>query len=42
MIGYSNFKLIGGQVPAALKGTNEDREEKYQSVVTGAPAGRQN
>ena len=34
------FKLIGGQVVADLKGINEDREEKDQSVVTGAPEGR--
>ena len=42
MIGDRNFKLIGGQVVAALEGINEDIEEKYQSVVTGAPADRQN
>ena len=29
-------------VDAALEGINEDREEKDQSVVTGAPAGRKN
>ena len=37
MIGDRDFKLIGGQVAAALEDINEDREEKYQSVVTGAP-----
>ena len=42
MIGERNFKLIGGQVSAALEGINEDREEKHQSVVTGDPAGRKN
>ena len=42
MIGDRDFKLIGGQVVASLEGINEDREEKDQSVVTGAPAGRQN
>ena len=42
MIGDRNFKLIGVQVAAALEGINEYREEKDQSVVTGAPAGRQN
>ena len=40
MIGDRNFKLIGDQVAAALEGINKDREEKYQRVVTGAPAGR--
>ena len=42
MIGERNFKLIGGQVSAALEGINEDRKEKHQSVVTGDPAGRKN
>ena len=42
MIGYHDFKIIGCQVDAALEGINEDREENDQSVVTGAPAGRQN
>ena len=42
MIGDRNFKLIGGQVAAVLEGFNEDREEKYHSFVTSAPAGRQN
>ena len=35
-----DFKLIGGQVTADLEGINEDREEKYHRVVTGAPSGR--
>ena len=42
MIGDRDFKLIGGHVVAALEGINEDREEKDQRVVTGAPAGRKN
>ena len=29
MMGDRNFKLIGGKFAAALKGINEDREEKY-------------
>ena len=42
IIGDHDFKLIGGQVTAALEGINEYREEKYRSVVTGAPEGRHN
>ena len=42
IIGDHNFKLIVGQVAVALEGINEDREEKDQSVVTGATAGRKN
>ena len=42
MIGDCDFKIIGGQVTAELEGINEDREDKNQRVVTGAPAGRQN
>ena len=37
-----DLKLMGGQVAVALEGINEYREEKDQSVVTGAPTGRQN
>ena len=37
MIGDRDFKLIGGQVAAALEGINEYREEKDHCVVTGAP-----
>ena len=29
IIGYRNFKIIGGQVAVALEGINEDRDEKY-------------
>ena len=42
MIGDHAFKLIGVQVSAALESINEDREEKDQSVVTGAPTGQKN
>ena len=42
MIVDRDFKLIGGQVAAALEGINENREEKDQIIVTGAPEGRQN
>ena len=42
MIWDRDFKLIRGQVSAALENINEDREENNQSVVTGAPAGRKN
>ena len=42
MIVDRKFKLIGGQVAAALEGINEDIEEKDQSVVTGASACRKN
>ena len=41
-IGYRDFKFIEGQVDVALEGINEDREEKNQSNVTGAPEVRQN
>ena len=41
-IGDSDFKLIGGQVTADLETINGEIYEKDQSVVTGAPAGRQN
>ena len=36
------FQLIWGQGAAALESINEDREEKYQSVVTGAPESQKN
>ena len=42
IIGDCDFKIIGGQVATSLEGIYEDREEKYHSVVTGDPAGRQN
>ena len=42
MIGDCDLQLIGGQVAAALEGINENREEKDQRVVTGAPEGREN
>ena len=37
-----DFKLIGGQVAAALESINEDREKKGQSVFTGASKVRHN
>ena len=40
MMGDRNFKLIGDEFSAALEVINEYREEKDQSVITGAPAGR--
>ena len=40
IIGDRNFNRIGGQVAADLEGINEYREEKYQSVLTGATAVR--
>ena len=42
IIGDRNFRLIGGQVDAAIEGVNEDRDEKDQSIVTGALSCRQN
>ena len=42
MMGDRDFKVIGGQVATDLQGINEDIEEKDQSVVTHATAGRQN
>ena len=42
MLVEREFQLIGGQVAAALESINEDREEKDQSVVTGALAVRKN
>ena len=42
IIGDRDFNRIGGQVAADLEGINEYREEKYQIVVTGAPAGQKN
>ena len=42
IIGDRDFKLIGGQVDAALEVINEDIEDKDQIVVTGAPAFRKN
>ena len=40
MIGDRDFKLIGGQVAAALEVIHEDREDNDQSVATSAPSGR--